>query len=241
MEETFRSRGIRLTRINNQISQQMKIYYEPTNISVECDSIRMWSEKGLISLFEYSTVQNHIDTYNYHLNLIDNHYDEIYTGLDKNTLAVLKEIPAIFDDSFQNYTVGYRINNNQIYDSSYYYYPTIWKENRYGIKGIVDKKIINQEVQQFAKYVAKEHYEVQQEIIRFGQIMTKLKGVSVHYTGTISGFKLYGRCSTEILNSFLLYTMGTRITEFQQYGDVILVAQRIQNGMVSGYNLYYKK
>lgn len=241
MKESFRSRGIRLARVNNLISREMKVYFEPQNISIDCNPIRMWSEKSLIALFEYSTIQNQIDTYNYHVNLTDTNYEKIYAGLDKSILDTMNIVPEIFDISFRNYTVGYRLKNNKIYDSAYYFYPTIWKENRYGIKGIVDTDIISRAIQRFARYAAKDNYDSQQEILSFGQIVSKLKGVSVHCTSTVNGFKLYGRCSIDLLNPFILNTMGIHITEFQQYGDVVLVAQRITNGIVNGYNLYYKQ
>lgn len=238
MEKVFRSRGIRLLRNQDGSTQeQQKIYYEPNGCGIDNGQINSWMEEKVLSLFEYSEVGNRIDTYNFHVRLESNQHKNIYSVLDEQSCVLLDMIPSVFDDSFQNYTVGYQVEKGEISRSAYYYYPTIWKETRYGIKGIEDTEIILGEISQFADYVAADQQE-KNEIIDFGRSMCKLKGISVHFSETLSGYKLYGRCNKLELQTLLLDRMNVNLERYK-YGDVVLVAQRIQHGHVTGYNLYF--
>lgn len=238
MEKVFRSRGIRLLRNQDgSIQEQQKIYYEPNGCNIENRQLYSWMEEDALSLFEYSVVGNKIDTYNFHVRLESNQHKNIYSVLDEQSCVLLDMIPAVFDESFQNYTVGYQVEKGEISRSAYYYYPTIWKGTRYGIKGIEDTAIILGEISRFANYVAANQQE-KNEIIDFGRSMCKLKGISVHFREALSDYKLYGRCNKSELQALLLDRMKVDIENYK-YGDVVLVAQRIQHGRVTGYNLYF--
>ena len=240
MEKVFRSRGIRLLRNQDGSTQeQQKIYYEPNGCWIEHKQLNFWMEEDLLSLFEYSEVNGRVDTYNFHVHLENEQYNKIYSGLDEKILAVLDEIPSVFDASFRNYTVGYQIANGEIARSAYYYYPTIWKETRYGIKGIEDTAIISDEISRFANYVVSDQ-QSKDEIEDFGRIIYKLKGISIHFREDLCGYKLYGRCNKSKLQAFLADRMKVNLESYD-YGDVVLVAQRIQFGCVAGYNLYFMK
>lgn len=240
MEKVFRSRGIRLLHNrDDSICEQQKIYYEPIDCKIDNRQIRYWMDENLLSLFEYSEVNGRVDTYNLHVKLEHEMHNIIYLGMDDQQLAMLGVIPTVFDISFKNYTVGYQIDNKEISRSAYYYYPTIWKEDHYGIKGIEDTTIITDEISRFADYVAVDK-QSKLEIEYFGSIMYKLKGVSIHFRKDFSSYKLYGRCNQIGLQKLLADNMNVNIEKYD-YGEVVLVAQRIQCGRVTGYNLYFTK
>lgn len=238
MEKVFRSRGIRLLRNQDGSTQeQQKIYYEPNGSRIDNRQLYSWMEENALSLFEYSEVANKIDTYNFHVRLENDQHKNIYSGLDEQSRVLLDVIPSVFDESFRNYTVGYQVKNGEISRSAYYYYPTIWKETRYGIQGIEDTAIISREISRFADYVTADQ-QAKDEIEDFGRIMCKLKGISVHFRETLNGYKLYGRCNKFELQALLADRMKVDLENYK-YGDVVLVAQRIQLGHVTGYNLYF--
>lgn len=237
-EKVFRSRGIRLLRDQDGSTQeQQKIYYEPNGCKIDNRQLYSWMEENAVSFFEYSEVDEKIDTYNFHVKLENEQHNKIYSGLNEQCLTMLDVIPVIFDKSFRNYTVGYQSENGKIVRSAYYYYPTIWKETRYGIQGIKDTAIISDEISRFADYVAA-NQQAKNEIEEFGRIMNKLKGISVHFREDFSGYKLYGRCNKSELQALLEDRMKVNLEKYK-YGDVVLVAQRIQLGCVTGYNLYF--
>lgn len=238
MEKVFRSRGIRLLRNQDgSIREQQKIYYEPNGCRVDNRQLYSWMEEKVLSLFEYSEVGNKMDTYNFHVKLENNKYKMIYSGLDDQSRALIDVIPSVFDESFRNYTIGYQVEKGKISRSAYYYYPTIWKEVRYGIQGIEDTATISREIARFAEYVADDQ-QAKDEIVDFGRSMCKLKGISIHFRETLSGYKLYGRCNKSELQNLLADRMKVDLENYK-YGDVVLVAQRIQFGRVTGYNLYF--
>ena len=238
MEKVFRSRGIRLLRNQDgTIKEQQKIYYEPERCRIDNQQLRVWMDEDVLSLFEYSTVGDAIDTFNFHVRLENYQYSKIYLGMDEQSMALLDVIPSIFDESFKNYTVGYKIENGEISRSAYYYYPTIWKGTRYGIQGIDDRAKIQDEISRFANFVADDE-QIIDEIEDFGSIVYKLKGISVHFLENLNGYKLYGRCNVLELKNLLADRMNVNLDNYK-YGDVVLVAQRIQFGRVTGYNLYF--
>lgn len=242
MTPVFRSRGIRIIKDKeNCFTEQMKIYYEPENELKENRIIQRWLSTGILSLFEYSMVEeNVIDTYNFHVNLMDEVYREMYDEmLAEGEKKLLGMIPVLFDESFRNYTVGYRIAGQEIAGQSYYFYPTVLGETRYKIRGIVDDERIYQEIQRFSEYVSKGRLECENEIKAFGRLMHKLKGISIHIAENNVGYKLYGRIRYELLKKYLMEIMGYELERNKHYGDVVLAAQRIQRGRVTGYNIYY--
>lgn len=241
MKKIFRSRGIRIVKKRDIISEQMKIYYEAVANDIDNKTIKGLVEKNILSLFEYSVLENDlIDTYNFHVNLMCD-YQELYGGLCNDVLKHILNIPMIFDASFKNYTVGYRFDENQIVDKSFYFYPTVKRFARYGIKGITDMELIEREVNSFAKYVSKNDKGVD-EIIDFGKLIHKLKGVSIHISGERISYKLYGRIESNKLKSFLQAKMDYNLDKNSLFfGDVVLAAQRVQNGKIEGYNIYYLK
>lgn len=240
MEKVFRSRGIRLLRNQDgSTHEQQKIYYEPNSYRIENRQLHSWMGENLLSLFEYSEVNDLVDTYNFHVKLENEQHKKIYSGLNIQSLTMLETIPSIFDESFRNYTVGYQIENGEIARSAYYYYPTILKEKRYGIKGIEDIATISNEISRFAEHVA-DNQQSKDEIKDYGSIMYKLKGVSIHFREDLCGYKLYGRCNKKELQELLADRMKVNLEDYC-YGDVALVAQRIQLGQVAGYNLYFLK
>lgn len=237
MEKKLRSRGIRIKK-NEDISYvESKIYYEPENILLTNKKICDWESRHILQVFEYSEVNNRVDTFNFHVNLLQD-YKCLYDGLTENEKDVLHRIPQIFDERFRNYTVGYRLQNDAIVGQSYYFYPTFLKDHRYGIKGITDATTIANQVKEFAMAVSGGD-PCENEIIEFGFLLKKLKGVSFHISDKKHSYKLYGRMDFEVLRTYLLKNIGYDLHNLDNYGEVALVAQRIEHGCVTGYNVYY--
>ena len=203
MTPVFRSRGIRIIKDKEDcFTEQMKMYYEPENELKENSKIQRWLRTGILSLFEYSIVEeNVIDTYNFHVNLMDEVYREIYDGmLTEREKKLLDMIPVLFDQSFRNYTVGYKMVGQEIAGQSYYFYPTVLGKTRYTIRGIVDAERIHQEIQRFSAYVSKGHMGCENEIKTFGRLMYKLKGISIHINvnNLIKATTIYSVCHSKI-------------------------------------------
>lgn len=241
MSDVFRSRGIRILKDDEKgFTEQMKIYYEPAGSFTENRKIQTWLKNGTLSLFEYSMLEEHrIDTYNFHVNLIRGDYQEIYNGLLPELRMELDVMPALLDESFRNYTVGYRIEKGKVIGQSFYFYPTVLKEHRFGIKGVVDKAKIREQTDRLAKYISKSDDAARKEIADFAENIYKFKGVSVHIAGDDIGYKIYGRVEQCRLEHFLSEKMGYSLKRSSKYGEVVLTAQRIQTGKVTGYNIYY--
>ena len=248
MPDGFRSRGIRILKdAEKGFTEQMKMYYEPEADFQESRQIRGWMEKGILSLFEISLTESRIvDTYNFHVNLLRKDsaeaspdFREIYGELPLDIQSKLKRIPVLFDESFRNYTVGYRIKNGEVSGQSFYFYPTILKGERYGMKGITDTGKIHGQTKRFSEAASGGSSAAEKEINDFGEILYKLKGVSLHISGGSFGYKLYGRANQRLLERFLDKKMGYQIKRDGQYGEVVLAAQRISQGKVAGYNIYY--
>lgn len=241
MHKIFRSRGIRLFKNSNLISQQTKIYYEAEKFDFDNSFVCKLVNSGIIDCFEYSCLDNdEIDAYNFHVNL-QTDYSQLYMPLSSYQVEIINSIPKIFDVNFKNYTIGYRFEKNEITGNSYYFYPTVIRDERYRINGVTDREIIISEVNNFAKKVAV-NKDVFDEINTYGSILTKLKGVSIHIQNDRVGYKLYGRIRFEELKVFFKKYLNFEIDEyFGVYGEIILVAQRIEDGQVQGYNIYFLK
>lgn len=242
MERKLRSRGIRIICKNDSITCTEKIYYEP---DITCEHRNKYladlQDKGLLSLFEYSIVDGQLDTYNFHVSLSKHDYQEIYAGESVAVLAVFDDIRNCFGDCMRNYTVGYRIKDSKIEKKSYYYYPTIWKGTRYGIKGITDSRVINDDMEKFAKLVASRHKESQGKIISFANLLYKFKGISIHPAIDNLGYKIYGCIEKNILKKYLLENYDYNLDQNLQYGECVLTALRVLSGQVQGINIYFLK
>lgn len=237
MKKKLRSRGIRLKKNENMSYVESKIYYEPENILFKNQKICEWELRKILRLFEYSEINNCVDTFNFHVDLLQD-YSCLYDELDDTEKDVIYKIPQIFDERFKNYTVGYRLQDDAIVGQSYYFYPTFLKDYRYGIKGITDTTTIANHVKKFAMSVS-DGTACGNEIVEFGLLLNKLKGVSFHINSKMHSYKLYGRMDFEVLRTYLLKNMGYDLNDLVVYGEVALVAQRIENGCVTGYNVYY--
>lgn len=239
MEKVFRARGIRILRGEHNIILKEKIYYEPDEVCIVSNvEIKDLLDKNIISLFEYSVVGNNIDTYNFHVNLNGAH-QLVYSNIENKQLCELNKINTLLGDIFKNYTIGYKLENNQIIGRSFYYYPTIWKHNRYGIKGIIDRNVIEKTLERFYRQVIPINSYNKQEIEMFSSFIYKFKGVSVSYIDGGVNYKIYCRMEREKLQKLLKNSLDYNLDNENKYGPVVLVAQRIKNFNISGYNIYY--
>lgn len=239
MQRVFRSRGIRLIKSEDGVCCREKVYYEPDGAyMIKNSSVNRLQSDGIISLFEYAIADGTIDSFNYHVNL-NNDYSRIYQGLPNYIFDEVTELDSYLGNPFKNYTIGYKFCNAEIRGRSFYFYPTVWKENRYGIKGITDTDIITKKVDSFYEYIGLNKELYGDEMKDFIESICKLKGVSIAYEMNKKDYKIYCRMNMERLKKLLKKHMGYDLIDHDEYGPVVLVAQRIYDSAIVGYNLYY--
>lgn len=238
----FRSRGIRIEKHNGNVIFSEKVYYEPDEKFLSDSFINRLIEKEKLQYFEYSENQyGDVDSLNFHNNLnMDELNNELYHNIENNGKDMIEKIVSVFDASFKNYTIGYRLKDRKIIGESYYFYPTVWKENRFGIKGITQKSKIIDYISKFVKeYIHLEDccYE---EIMEFQDMIEKFKGVSLTFFDYGNSFKIYARINQNAFYQFLRKAKYIDcIDKLNEYGELVLVAMRIKNRKISGYNVYF--
>jgi len=239
MQRVFRSRGIRLIKSEDGVSCKEKVYYEPDDSSaIKNSSVNNLQSDGVISLFEYAVTDEGIDAFNYHVNLTCD-YSRIYEELPERIYKEVMALGTCLGNPFKNYTIGYKFCNAEITGRSFYYYPTVWKEKRYGIKGITDSRIIREKLNAFYKHIGINEDSFGDEKKDFIDSIYKLKGINVAYKLDRLDYKVYCRMETEQLKLLLKKYLGYELKEHSEYGPVVLVAQRIYNSAIVGYNIYY--
>ncbi|MGL5712730.1 MAG: hypothetical protein ACRCXT_10385 [Paraclostridium sp.] len=244
MKKEFRSRGIRLMKnIDYNIPSNIpnsKIYYNSNSVKLDNIMLQNYVNKGVLEYFEYSELENgEIDTFNFHNNL-ENICSDLYRDLSENELRIINEIPFVFDKTFRNYTIGYRLRNKEIVSSNFYFYPTIWKETRFGIKGIVDKNKIKEHMNSFVNKLDIQDIDTKLEITEFFSKMIKFKGISISFSSNREiEYKIYARINTNEIQEFFEDKVAINIDKYKQYGEVALISQRIKNNQILGYNIYY--
>lgn len=229
MEKIFRSRGLKFDDNGKFVSQ--KIYYEADSAFLpECEKLQNYTKQW--DFFEFSLKNaNIVDSVNFHT--------DSSTLNPKNLIMQdilgIEVVRRIFDESYKAYTIGVRMNGKEIVGYSIYYYPTIWKTNRYGLNGITDIEVIKEECNRFKEYLFVDD-------VRFAKyiaLIRKLKGISVtsDQNGELS-YKLYAYIDDiGLLNLF--GDASDLEKAFKQYGNTKLTAIRIANEKVVGINLYY--
>ncbi len=242
MEKDFRSRGIRFMRNTDhpKVSITSKIYYDASAAILSNSDLKRYVDIGSLEYFEFSAdEQGNIDTYNFHNNLM--RLDRsLYADLSKEQLTIINDVPNIFDQSFRNYTIGYRVRNNLIQGRSYYFYPTIEKVNRYGIRGTTDVAKNRDYIEQFIKYLKIEDDDTRNEIIKYTSLFSKFKGISVTFcSNRNTEYKIYAKVDTYKIYDLLEEKMVIDRSLYEPYGDVVLAAIRISMNKIIGYNLYY--
>lgn len=244
MKKEFRSRGIRLMKNIDYTDlinfPQCKIYYNADKSLLNNMKLKNYVDKGLLEYFEYSKLENgKIDTFNFHNNL-NKISTDLYENLSEIEFKKIKEIPLIFDKNFLNYTIGYRVKNQKILNYNYYFYPTIKKETGFGIKGITDRSKIIKYTNNFINYIKINNLETEHEVSNFFSLMYKFKGISISFSDDNQfEYKIYGKITTNSIYKFLKNKILIDTCIFKQYGEVVLVSQRIRNNEILGYNLYY--
>lgn len=245
MQKEFRSRGIRLMKnidyINNTIPNS-KTYYNVDISLLDNPELQNHVNKGILKYFEYSLLESgEIDNFNFHTDT-SNIPDVIYKNLSEAQLKHLKKIPLVFDENFLNYTVGYRVRDEKIVIYNYYFYPTIKKGNRMGIKGVTDRDKTQKYTDNFIEFLNITDPEAMDEIKTFFSLTYKFKGLVLTFNeNDLIEYKIYVRIETEKIYKFLEDKILVDTNLYKKYGDVVLVGQRIRNNQVAGYNLYYLK
>ncbi len=246
MNNGFRSRGVRLIKdLPNTSETQIavsKIYYDADFLLLRQPELQQYIDNDVLSYFEHSIDEyGNIDTFNFHLNF-NNMCDSLYDGIPSGVLKLIESIPVIFDKTFLNYTIGYRLMDNQVIGRNFYFYPTIPKKNRIGIKGITDKEVIIQYINNFIEYLGVDNAEAKSEIQNFSHLIYKFKGIGISvFNNCKIGYKIYGKIYSHDIYEYVSDKVSLGGEKYNKYGEVVLAAQRIDNELVSGYNLYYLK
>lgn len=211
LNKPFRSRGIKVN-FCCPYEFKMKEYYEPENNTYELNNeISELSKR--FECFEYSLNDGNIDSVNFHTRCQD-----ISDIINPFNSELIENIADIFDETYRPYTLGYRLNGGK----SIYYYPTIWKGDRYGIRGITDIDLIESQICRFLDFI--QAAEVTRDFIR--QLINgiiKFKGICVtNYCGE-NTYKLYLRMNENgIYENFNDYV---KVNELEnQYGDIVLMS-----------------
>ena len=248
MNKIFRSRGFRLNFVPN-FEIEEKIYFSTDSKLIELLNVDI--PQDILTLFEYSvktgSEDDTIDSLNFHVDLTRD-TSKIYLDVPNNVLNILNSVPDIFDETFLNYTLGYRIKNSVNVGRTFYFYPTVWKGNRYGIKGVVDKQEIEKFLKRFLNY-----FQIKDNISlilieKFFNLIYKFKGFSITVDNfNVRNLKIYARLNEE--NYFDLFTFMRNlgliddeqilISMKEKYGCSVLVALRLISNSVSGLNLYF--
>ena len=243
--ETFRSRGFRLN-FKEPTRIQQKIYYEADSEILKL--IKKPIPKHILNIFEYSVVSsNEIDSLNFHVDLTLD-ISSLYLDISDDVLCLFSAIPNIFDKSFLNYTVGYRFRNLNLIGQSFYFYPTIWKKNKFGIKGITDKHLINGYLKRFIDYFDITDKRSEMLIRKYFSLICKFKGVSITIDNdSCENLKLYAKLASNdfeqliafMINHGFLQDYEILKTLQGEYGEVVLFALRVEDKEVSSFNIYF--
>lgn len=234
----FRSRGICLLRQDGDAPHRQKCYYDAGD-SLYPAYLQQYIADGLLHPFEYSLNQfGVLDSINFHVET-ERDLSPLYEGISEEPRRIIGAIPRIFSQNFRLYTIGYRMLGEDIIGKTFYFYPTIRKENRVGIKGIEDSGLIGNFCDRFLQFLQMPS-ESWEEIEHYVKLVAKFKGVSltVLRNGAVD-YKFYGRIPSSKIYQYLQNYLYSDITQYQRFGDVILTAVRFNERAVMGYNLYY--
>ncbi len=250
MEKIFRARNLRLSFESVQDSEE-KIYYkvEPVIIKNFLDKI----PQDTLTAFEYSILMRNgeeiLDSVNFHVDLTKN-ITPLYNELPKSSLKILSDIPKIFDENFRNYTVGLRIKNSEMASRTFYFYSTVWKGTRFGMKGISEKNRLNDYLMRFIDYFKVTKPLSKIILKKYFSAIFKLKGVSISVGKSgYDNLKIYARTNHVALSEIILFLKESSLIANERilceceekFGDIALTSLRIKNGEVMGFNLYFLK
>lgn len=243
MKKEFRSRGIRLMKNIDYLHYNipnLKVYYNADINLLDNVKLQNYVNKSMLKYFEYSVLETgEIDNFNFHTD-VGNIPDDIYKNLSEAQLNHIKKIPLVFDKNFLNYTVGYRVRGEKIVIYNYYFYPTVKKGDRIGLKGVTDKDKIQKYMNNFIKFLNITDSDVKDEIKAFFSLTYKFKGLIITFNeNDLVEYKIYGRIETEKIYKFIEDKILVDTNVYRKYGEVTLVGQRIRNKQVVGYNIYY--
>mgnify|MGYP003299871447 CR=1 FL=1 len=213
--------------VGNTAKKKMKIYYEPNDEVISLNS-EVLELADRFECLEYAIADGKIDSINYHLD--GKQLDDIIAEFKSN---LANDIQYVFDASFVPYTLGYRFNGGK----SVYYYPTVWKEKRFGIRGITDCSVIKKYIKRFLLYISasKECKDTIKEQLPY---VTKFKGVCITNFENKNSYKLYYRMNMQGIRDVFGTTYD--IEKYcDEYGEVVLISVGIMDGDIVSYNFYF--
>lgn len=230
----FRSRGIKIDFSTNELSE--KEYHDPVDSVYKYNRhITLLSQQ--MQLLEFAIKgEDEIDSINFHTGCkpIDSLLTMRHDG------AIKEKICQIFDGTYKLYTLGIRFKNRQIVAESIYYYPTVWKINRYGICGQEKKEIIQEQIKRFAEELQL-NISDRKLLYSFIPLIKKFKGICIttdQYQQ--QSYKLYFRMNEDDVRDFFKNYFDYEKFKLL-YSDTVLIALRITGEKITGCNLYYLK
>lgn len=209
--------------INNNIPNS-KTYYNADMSLLNNPKLQSYVNEGILKYFEYSVLETgEIDNFNFHTDTSDIP-DSIYKNLSELLLNHLKKIPFVFDENFLNYTVGYRVRDEKIVIYNYYFYPTVRKGNRMGIRGVTDRYKIQKYTDNFIDFLNITDPDAKAEIKEFFSLTSKFKGLILTFNeNSLVEYKIYGRIDTEKIYKFLEDKIIVDTNVYRKYGEVTIV------------------
>ena len=223
LEQLFRSRGIKVC-VESSESHRMKIYYEPNKEVLSLNSeVKALSER--FDCLEYAITDGKIDAINFHTNC-----KNINDISSKFNSELIDSIETVFDSSYKPYTLGYRLNGGR----SIYFYPTVWKGTRFGIRGLTNKNVIENQIDKFLSLISASN-DCKRWVNNQISHIVKFKGICITNNNS---YKLYYRMTSQGIRK--IFTSYCDVEKYwDKYGDVVLTSINITNGEVHYFNLYF--
>lgn len=224
--QLFRSRGVKF-KLGEYEPHKIKIYYEPNEETLSLNS----EVEALMKRFqclEYASSDGKIDAINFHIDC-----KNIGDIVSKFNNELIMSIETVFDSSYKPYTIGYRMNGGK----SVYIYPTVWKENRFGIRGIIDTKTIYKQINRFLSFIYASS-ECKNSICEQISYITKFKGICITNHHQITSYKLYYRMSEDGIRRIFIPRYNIEHYR-EEYGDIALISVGICDGEIDSYNFYF--
>ena len=235
--DEIRSFGFRFSTSATNTKIVRKDYYELGN-HFQIPTGFVLPNDAHLRPFEYALTNGMMDAINFHVNLVDGFDRRLrYPSFLTSCRDVIKNL---FGEDFRNYTIGYRFFNNNLCGYSYYYYPTVMKGDRVGIRGITGYERLFNIKQAFIKIAAILNLKSIGILNQYLSIITKFKGISVTTDSLgIIGYKIYGKASTEDMLTLVRDIIHLDTGILETYGDICLCALRFNLTEFNGFNVYY--
>lgn len=236
MTEIFRSRGISIQKYS-PYQIRKKTYWDLVSAHLNSPWITSLENNGVLTSFEKAQTNSEITAINFHVALCKD-YSGIFIPASNLCHQSIKKISLCFGENYRPYTLGVRLSGDMVRAISYYYYPTIWKETRYGICGDADRKNFTNGIKKFADAMNISYIG---ELQSFIQAAIKFKGLSITEDNGQFSYKLYAKVDEQLFLMHLEQHLPEAYKKIKTTinDKIVLSAIRIENNQIEGYNYYF--